>query len=378
MVVAGRHVGDHRTQDVEGRLVAPLHLAADVHLDLVHGHVARPFDHHLAPQGFRPAGELTHHFELGELGLVAGVGHRAGAKAVAQAPGDVAVAHDLAQLVEVGIERVFEAVGRHPLGHQRPAAADNAGQPLLGKRHVLSQQRAVDGHVVDALPGLLLDDVQEVPRLHVEDVVELLDHLVDRHGAHRNGDRIEDPAADGVDLVARREVHHRVGPVTDCRADLFELAIRVAHQRRVSQVGVDLGPPGDADAERHEAVFQMCPVGGDDHASPGDFVSDRFRGEPFALGDGFHLGRDRTGDGLLELGCHKRALRRRKGAAATPLDFILARCGRVSTGRDRGARSVEWTAGARFSIAGGQRPPGGPAAGLLPAIRQACADGIDV
>ena len=48
-----------------------------------------PFDHHLAALLRGPAAQLAHHPQLGELGLVAGVGQRAGPQAVAQAPGDV-------------------------------------------------------------------------------------------------------------------------------------------------------------------------------------------------------------------------------------------------------------------------------------------------
>ncbi len=78
----------------------------------------------------RPSSPIT--LQLGELGLVAGVGQRAGPQPVAQAPGHVVLVHDVAQFVEMGVERVLLAVDRHPLGHQRPAAADDARHPPLG------------------------------------------------------------------------------------------------------------------------------------------------------------------------------------------------------------------------------------------------------
>ena len=89
VVVARGDVGHQRAEHVERRLVAPLHLPLDVHVDLVHRDVARPFDHHLRALLPGPAGQLAQHVELGELGLVAGVGDRAGPQPVAQAPGDV-------------------------------------------------------------------------------------------------------------------------------------------------------------------------------------------------------------------------------------------------------------------------------------------------
>ena len=59
---------------------------------------------------------------------------RAGPQAVAQAPGHVVLAHDVAQVVEVRVERVLLAVGHHPLGDQRAAAADDAGDAAHRQR----------------------------------------------------------------------------------------------------------------------------------------------------------------------------------------------------------------------------------------------------
>ena len=63
---------------VEGRLVADLELEVDVLLDLVHGDVARAFDHHLHVVLPRDLGELAERPQLGQLGLVVGVGDRPG------------------------------------------------------------------------------------------------------------------------------------------------------------------------------------------------------------------------------------------------------------------------------------------------------------
>ena len=45
----------------------------------------------------------------------------------------------------------------HPFGQDRSAAADDAGDAPRGQRNVLHQYSGVDGHVIDALLGLLLD-----------------------------------------------------------------------------------------------------------------------------------------------------------------------------------------------------------------------------
>ena len=83
----------------------------------------------------------------------------------------------------------------------------------------------MDGHVIDALPGLLGDHVEEMLRPHVGDVVELLGHLVDGHRADRHRCRVDDPLPHRVDLLAGGEVHHRVGPVADRQNQFLQLAL---------------------------------------------------------------------------------------------------------------------------------------------------------
>ena len=86
----------------------------------------------------------------------------------------------------MGVEGVLLAVDRHPLGHQRPAAADDARQCAARHSGTCSRKTAaMDGHVIDALPGLLGHHVEKMLRPHVGNVVELLGHLVDGHGADR-------------------------------------------------------------------------------------------------------------------------------------------------------------------------------------------------
>ena len=143
---------------------------------------------------------------------------------------------------------------------------------LGGQVQVLEQHAGVDRHVVDALLGLVLDHVQKVLRRHVADVVQLLHHLVDRHGADRHRRGVDDRLADGVDVAAGREVHHRVGAEVDRRVQLFQLAVDVAGDGRVADVGVDLGAGGDADAHRLQPLSQVHLVGRDDHPAAGHFA----------------------------------------------------------------------------------------------------------
>ena len=117
--------------------------------------MARALDHDLAVVLPGLLGQLPERLELGELRRVVGVGDRARAQAVAQAEGDVVGPHDLADLVEVRVEEVLLMVRQAPLGHDRAAAADDAGDALGGQRDVAQQHAGVDREVVHALLGLL-------------------------------------------------------------------------------------------------------------------------------------------------------------------------------------------------------------------------------
>ena len=55
----------------------------------------------------------------------------------------------------------------HPAGHERAAAAHDAGDALRRQRQVLQQDAGVDRHVVDALLGLVLDHVEQHSRRDV-------------------------------------------------------------------------------------------------------------------------------------------------------------------------------------------------------------------
>ena len=121
MIVAGCDVRDQRAQRVERGLVAPLLLLLDVHLKLVHRHVARPFDHHLAAALPGPRGQLAHSAQLGELRLVGGVGQTAGAESVTQRERYVVAAEDVAYVIEAFVQRVLPVVVEHPLSEQGAA-----------------------------------------------------------------------------------------------------------------------------------------------------------------------------------------------------------------------------------------------------------------
>ncbi len=167
---------------------------------------------------------------------------------------------------------------------------------------MLAQQPGVDRHVIDPLPGLLLDDAQEILRPHVEDVVELLGHLVKGNRANWHRRRLDDAAAHRVDLLAGREIHHRIGSKPHGRQEFLDLAGGVARNGRLADVRVDLGSRRNANADGGKILCQMDLIGRNHHPTAGDLVTNEGRLELFGTGDRLDFGRHLACPGELDLG----------------------------------------------------------------------------
>jgi hypothetical protein len=61
------------------------------------------------------------------LGFIAGVGQAAGTQAVSQRKAHVVLRENLADVFEAFVEKILFVVVRHPLGQDRAASADDAG-----------------------------------------------------------------------------------------------------------------------------------------------------------------------------------------------------------------------------------------------------------
>ena len=131
--------------------------------------------------------------------------------------------------------------------------------------------------------------VQHHLRRDVGGVIEVLDGLIDRHGADGHRRSVDDGLADGVDVAAGGQVHDGVGAEMNRHVELFQFLVDLARDGRIADVGVDLATDGDADAQRFQALLQMNGVGGDDHAAAGHLVADEFDVEILAVGDETHF-----------------------------------------------------------------------------------------
>ena len=99
--------------------------------------------------------------QFAELCGIVGIGHAAGAQAVAEAKRYVVSLHDFADFVEMGVEEVFLMMRQTPFRHNRTAARHDAGDALGGKRYITQQHAGMDGEIVHALLGLLNQGIAE-------------------------------------------------------------------------------------------------------------------------------------------------------------------------------------------------------------------------
>ena len=214
-------------------------------------------------------------------GFVVGVGDRARPQAVAERERDVVGAHDLAQLAEVRVEEVLLVMREAPLGENRAAARDDAGHATRRQRDVAQQHAGVDGEVVDALLALLDDGVAiDLPGELLGPPADLLERLIDRHGADRHRRVADDPLARFVDLLAGGEVHHGVGAPQRRPAQLLDFLVDRRRHGGVADVGVDLHE--EVAADDHRLELEVIDVGGDDGAAARDLAADELGRQPFA------------------------------------------------------------------------------------------------
>ena len=271
--------------------------------------MARALVHHLDVVLPGDLGQLALRLQLGELRLVVGVGDRARPQAVAERERDVVGAHDLADLAEVRVGEVLLVVRQAPLRQDRSAARHDAGHAARRHRDVAQQHAGVDGEVVDALLGLLDERVAiDLPGQILGPAADLLERLVDRHGADRHRRVAEDPLARLVDVLAGRQIHHRVGAPQRRPAQLVDFLVDRRAHGRVADVGVDLHR--EVAADDHRLELGMVDVGRDDRAAARDLAAHELGVEALADRDELHLRRDDAPARVVQLGDGARAAER--------------------------------------------------------------------
>ena len=199
---------------------------------------------------------------------------------------------------------------------------------LRRHRDVAQQHAGVDGEVVDALLGLLDQRVAiDLPRQIFGTAADLLERLVDRHGADRHRRVAHDPLARLVDVLAGRQVHHRVGAPQRRPAQLLDFLVDRRGDGGVADVGVDLHQ--EVAADDHRLELGVIDVGGNDRAAARDFVADELGGQAFARGDERHLRRDLALARVVQLRDGLAGLRRPRGAARSTIRAASAALPRI-------------------------------------------------
>ncbi len=261
--------------------------------------MARPFDHDLNagfPGGSRPCAERL---QFRELRVVAGVGEASRSETVAEAERHVVLGEDGTDFLELDVQRVLHPVFLHPLGEDRPATRDDARLSTVGERQVLHQHARVDGHVIDALPGLLCYHVEQEFGRQVGHVLDARNRLVNRNGSDWNRRVFDVRLPDFVQIATRTQIHHGVGPVVDCGVELPKFTLEVARRLAVADVRVDLR--GEFAADNHRVERLVVVVGRNDGLPICDLFADEFRRSIFALGDSSHRRREFASTGALKL-----------------------------------------------------------------------------
>ena len=114
----------------------------------------------------------------------------------------VVLGEDFRDVVEAFVEEILLVVVGHPLRQDRAAAADDAGNALGDERQILDEHAGVDSHVIDALLGLLLDDLEHEIGSQVFDALDARDRLVDGHGADGHRRVAQDGLTDVMNAAA--------------------------------------------------------------------------------------------------------------------------------------------------------------------------------
>src|SRR4051794_40374219 len=135
-----------------------LHLLINLHLDLIKRNVTRTFDHSLNIIVPGNGGQFTQSLQLRELSFIARVRNRAGTQTVTKRKADVVLAEDLTDIGEALVKKILLVILDHPLGQNGTAPANNTGYAVSRHRDVLDEYAGVNGHVIDALLCLLLDN----------------------------------------------------------------------------------------------------------------------------------------------------------------------------------------------------------------------------
>ena len=95
-------------------------------------------------------------------------------------------------------------------------------------------------HKIDALFGLRSDDIKE--KLGLKEgsiVVESRDGFVDGNRSERSCGGFDHPLANGVNVIARGEIHDEIGASLKRNGKLSKFVVRIRANRTAAKVRID-------------------------------------------------------------------------------------------------------------------------------------------
>ena len=293
VVVAGSDVGNEGAEHVKRRAPADALLHFHVGGDLIQRHVPRAFDHDLNVLVPGAAGQFAEADELLDLTDVGGVGETAGAAGVAEADGDVVLAADVEDLVEMGIKRVFLAGHAHPGEDKAAAAADDVHRPSAASDLLdgLARDAAVERDEINAVFRVQAHHVDEILSAERGKVAPVMDdRVVHGHGADHGGALAAQLAAERPRVAVAGQVHDRLRAQSDGAHHLLHFHVVVRAVAADAEIDVDLGLEHAADAVGIEAPMPV--VGGDHGCALGHPAHQFLDAAAFFLRDDLHFRRD--------------------------------------------------------------------------------------
>ena len=278
VIIARSDIRREWPEGVKRSFLAPLQLLGHVLFNHVHGDMTRAFVHHLHAMVPRSLGQFSLHLEFSKLCLVIGISNGSRPQAVANTEADIVGGHDFTNFVPVSVEEILAMVCQAPLGQDAASSADNAGHATGGHRDESQEHPGVNGEIVDTLFGLLDEGVPiDFPSQILGLAADLFQSLINGNGPDGHRGVSQDPLPGGVDVLARRKIHHRVGSPLGGPAHLLDLFLDAGGHGAVADVGVNLHQK--ISTNNHRLVLRVIDVRWDNGPSGGDFATDEFSGD---------------------------------------------------------------------------------------------------
>lgn len=185
----------------------------------------------------------------------------------------------------------------HISGDQSSAAADDFEFAFSGVGQMSRAQSGVNGHIIDALFGLFLNNLEDHFPGEVDIIVIAVGSacdLIDGHGTDWYGRVGDDIGADNGEIAPGTQIHYGIGAVADGGLEFFNFGLGAAGKAGSTDIGVDFCGQIASYADRFQGI--VSDIGRYYGASCCNFVHNEFRCPVFGL---CHFNHGRGNDALL-------------------------------------------------------------------------------